>query len=270
MTFVAHLRALWARRETVRYLAGSQLRSGHRDKVLGHLWNLLDPILFMLVYYIVFGILFGQSDRARPADFMMYVFIGVLSWRFFSTAVGQATGCIRANRALLNELYFPKSVFPVSITLARLYDFAWGCVVVIFFASFMTDGLGLPLAWLPLIAFVQLLFTLGAAFLVAYLGAYFADTANLVDAGLRLWFYCSPVLYYVRGERSLIDEGTTTHFLYMLNPMACLFEAYRDAVLYARMPNLGYLAYAAGVSLVLLLLGFLLFTSADAKYAKHV
>ena len=120
------LRQLYARRETVRFLVGANLKAGHRDKVLGHLWNLLDPAMFMLVYFFVFGVLFKMSERGKPGAFMIYIFVGVLSWRFLAGAVAEATNCVRGNRGLIHEINFPKAIFPISIGLSRMYDFLWG------------------------------------------------------------------------------------------------------------------------------------------------
>ena len=97
------LAKLYARRETVWYLVGSNLKAGQRDKVLGHLWNLLDPALFMLVYFFVFGVLFGAMGGGRSGEFMLYILIGVLSWRFLASAVGEAANCIRGNRGLIHR-----------------------------------------------------------------------------------------------------------------------------------------------------------------------
>ena len=124
------LAQLYARRETVWYLVGANLKAGQRDKVLGHLWNLLDPALFMLVYFFVFGVLLSATSRGRSGEFMLYILIGVLSWRFLSGTVGQASDCVRGNRGLIHEISFPKAIFPLSIGLSRMYDFVWGLVVM--------------------------------------------------------------------------------------------------------------------------------------------
>ena len=260
---------LWSRRETVWSLVTTQLKSGHRDKVFGHLWSLLDPILFMLVYYFVFGVLFGQTERGRAGDFMLYIFVGVLAWRFFDAAVAQSTSCVRANRGLIHEISFPKSVFPVSICLSRLYDFLWGLVVVVAALWITGNAPSLYALWtLPLIA-VQLLFTIGLAFVVAFLGAFFVDTVNIVSVGLRLWFFMTPIFYYVRGDNAVIKDETLLTY-YMLNPLACFCECYRDVLIAATSPEPRYFLYGIAVSLVTAVCGFALFSAGEGKFAKYV
>lgn len=265
-------RRLYARRETVRFLVHSNLKADHRDKFLGRVWSLLDPLLFMLVYLVVFGFLFGQARRgpAGTTEFIIYLLCGVMSWRFFEGAVSQAAGCIRTHRGLIHEISFPKAVFPVSVCLSRLSDFLWGLLVLFGFVLVVSPHYFTPqIAWFPLIVLLQVMFTLGLAFVTAYLGAFFADTANIVSVTMRFWFYCSPLFYHVKkSERGLIPDRYVP--LYMLNPIASFFESYRDCLLRGRMPDPQYLAYLAGVSIVALVAGFWLFSRGEGHFAKYV
>jgi len=270
------LRELLARRETVWFLTISGLRAGHRDKILGNLWNLLDPLLFMLVYYFVFGVLFGMTGGARPARFMLYILTGVLMYRFIDSAITQSSTCIRANRGLIHEISFPKAVFPLSVVFARLYDFLWGLVVLAAFLLLAGIWPTIHFLWLPLVVALLVLLVLGLSLIVAYLGAFFADTTNVVTVVLRLLFYLSPVFYYVR-ERPGISRNhvflagyPTGRFCYFLNPFACLMESLRDAILWGTTPELGLTAYAAAVALVMCVAGFWIFCRGEGKFAKYV
>jgi ABC-type polysaccharide/polyol phosphate export permease len=277
-SLLARARQLWSRRETVRYLTTSALKAGHRNKVLGHLWNLLDPLMFMLVYFFVFGVLFGLAGtgRGRTIEFMLYILVGILTWRFIQSTIGQSANCIRSNRGLIHEINFPKTVIPVSVTLARLYDFAWGLIVI---ATFLLIGGVWPTVhylWVPLLILLALAFTLGVTFIVAYLGAFYADTSNVVDVAMRLLFYCSPIFYYVRqrgdipSEKVFLRNHEWLHYIYMSNPIACFFECFRDALLWGLMPEPRLMFYVAGVSVVTLCVGFAVFCHGEGKFAKYV
>ena len=266
----ARFRAVHARWETIRFLTESNLKAGHRDKVLGNLWSLLDPLLFAAVYFVVFGILFAQA-RGQSTSFLIYLVIGVFAWRFMDGAVMQAASCIRGRRGLIHEISFPKAIFPISICLSRLYDFMWGQIAL--FAILLIAGVGLSLhmIWVPVVIFLQLLFVMGLAFIVAYLGAFFADTVNVVSVAMRLWFYSSPLFYYVTSEHGgtgIIPERVM--FYFMLNPIACFFEIYRDCLLYHETPDLFHLAYVAVVSVTALLVGFAVFVRGEGSFAKYV
>lgn len=270
-------RSLFARRETIRFLVSSNLQAGHRDKVLGHLWSLLDPLFFAAVYFVVFGLLFGQTRRGHGGDFLIYLVIGVFAWRFMDGSVMQSSSCIRGRRGLIHEINFPKAVFPVSICLSRLYDFLWGQVALFIILLLTGTTLSLHAFWLPLVILLQLMFITGLAFIVAYLGAFFADTVNVVTVGMRLWFYTSPLFYYVKDivgpdghvvQKGLIPERWQAAF--MLNPIACFFEIYRDCLQHASAPDFVHLGYVAAVSIVVLVVGFAVFLRGEGSFAKYV
>jgi len=266
-TITRSIAELVSRWETVRFLVAGNLKAGHREKVLGHVWNLLDPLLFVGVYYVVFGLLFGQAERGR-GTFIVYLAIGVLAWRFFDATVSQATLCIKANRGLIHEIAFPKAVFPVAVSLSRLYDFLWGVVVLLAIVQCTGFALTAHVLWLPPLLALHLLFAMGIAFFAACLGAFFADTANVAGVLLRLWMYASPTFYYARGEHALIPERFQG--IYMMNPMACVLEGYRDALLWGRMPDPAMLLYMLVASLAVLLAGFAVFTFGEGRFAKYI
>ena len=275
-SLLERFRQVWARRATIRYLTSSSLKAGHRDKVLGHLWCLLDPLMFMLVYYFVFGILFNLAGGGRSIQFMLYILIGIMTFQFISAVINQAASCIRANRGLIHEINFPKAVFPISVTLSRLYDFLWGMVVIFAFLLLAGTWPTIQFLWLPLLIALMVLFAMGAAFIVAYLGAYFADTTNVVGVAMRLLFYCSPIFYYIRPKPGIPDNQVflykheLAHTLYMLNPIAGFFECFRDALLWGDVPDMKLLLYITAVSIVVALIGFAIFTKGEGAFAKYV
>jgi lipopolysaccharide transport system permease protein len=277
-SFLDNLNRLVARRETIRYLTTSNLKSGHRDKVLGHLWYLLDPLAFMLVYYLVFGVLFNLAGGGRDADFMLYILSGILIWRFFSGTVSQGANCIRGNRGLIHEINFPKAVFPVSVTLARAYDLVWGLAVYVVATMVAGEQPTLTVLWVPPLLLLLLMFVMGMTFITAFLGVYFADTTNVLDVALRLGFYCSPIFYYVRPKESLPadvvflspQKNEQIWNLYMSNPVACFFECFRDAILWHETPDMELFGYAATVSVVVWIVGFILFSRSEGAFAKYI
>jgi len=264
------VRRLLQRRETLWFLVLSNLRAGHRDKLLGNLWNLLDPLLFMGVYYLVFGIGFRQA-QGSPRDFVVYLAIGVTAWRFFGESASESANCIRSRRGLIHEIDFPKALLPISICLSRLYDFCWALLIAVGLALWLGVELTPSVVWLVPIVLLQALFTTGFSLVVAHLGAFYADMTNVVGVGMRVWFFSSPIFYFARdgaGRPGIIPEEYLPY--YMLNPLARFMDAYRDVVLWARAPDAYSLLYLAAVSVALFVLGFLLFARADRSFAKYV
>jgi ABC-type polysaccharide/polyol phosphate export permease len=264
-------RRIRERRETLRFLISANLRAGHRDKLLGNLWNLLDPLLFLGVYFLVFGIGLRQA-QGDPLGFVVYLSIGVLAFRFFEGCVSQASVCVRSNTGLLHSVYFPKAMLPIAVCFSRLYDFLWGLSILL---TVMWLGLGfsfsIQILWLPLIVLLQFLLCLGFAFVVAYLGSIFADTQNIVAIGTRLLFFLSPIFYFARSRgdhEGIIPEQYL--FFYDLNPVARLLDAYRDAMLWGTAPTTETFLYLGGMVFVALVLGFWLFSRAEGRFAKYL
>ena len=271
--FLTRLRQIYQRRETIRLLTVSDLKAGHRDKVLGGLWSLLDPLLFMLVFFLVFGVLFKSiRGTTRPIDYMLYILIGIVLYRFIDSTVSRASTIIRVNRGLIHEINFPKAVFPISLTLSHLYDLLLGLGLLV---PFLIVGGVLPTVhylWVPVLLLLTVMLTMGVAFLVSCLGAFFADTSNIVSIAMRLLYYCSPVFYFVRdrGDNHAAITNEVVRFWYFLNPITCLMESWRDVVLRGTSPQLNLMVCSAAFALALWIVGFWIFSGRARQFAKYV
>ena len=267
---IRSLQRLLRSRETIQLLTVTQLKAGNRDKLFGYLWSLLDPLLMLAVYYLVFGIGFRQAGDA-PFEFVLYLFMGIVAWRFFGDSVAQATGCLRSHRALILASDFPKAVIPISICSARAYDLLWAMFVVGGIAWWAGTPPTNALLWLPVIFAIQVTLTLGIALLVAHLGLFFADTANIISAFLRLWVLASPIFYFARSEHGRVGIIPAELIdYYMLNPIAGLLGAYRSVLIWSEPPDFGELIYVAAIAAVTLIAGFVLFARGEGSYAKYV
>lgn len=273
VSLLGMLQALYARRETIRFLTVSSLKAGHRDKILGHLWSILDPLMFMLVYYFIFGALLRTVlGSVRPIDYMLYMLMGILVFHFIETTVGMSSTTIRANRGIIHEINFPKAIFPISLALTRLYDLVLGLVVLAI--MLVLNGI-LPTihyAWIPLLLAVTLLFATGAALIVSYLGAFFADTSNVTGIALRLLFYLCPILYFARarGGHGVEIHNVALRFWFFANPVTDLIECWRDAMIWGMAPDWRLLSYVIAFSLGLTIAGLAVFRAGEGNFAKYI
>lgn len=267
---VAQLRGVASRLETIRLLTRSQLAAGHRDKLLGHVWSLLDPLASLAVYYLVFGIGFRQA-AGSPRTFVLHLFLGLVVWRFFAESINQATTCLRGQRGLILAAAFPKAVIPIAICSARLYDLLWALVVGMGAALALGQRIGTSVLWLPALLVATFGLTLGLCFVVARLGLLYADTVNVVGAGLRLWVLLSPIFYFAReehGRPGIVPPGLLDY--YMLNPIAGLLGAYRDALIWGESPRGDDLVWVGCCAVLALTTGFVFFARGEGRYAKLV
>lgn len=266
MSMIAPLHETWRRRAIIGHLVQKALTSSYRTKSLGFLWALLDPLLFMGVYYLVFG----QIMAHRPLPFMLHIFVGVISFRFLSTSASQASGCLRQQSGLIRDISFPRAILPISVVLSRLVDFAAAWVVVV--PLCLVFGVMPTWHWVfvPFIMLIQVALVMGLSFLTAYVGVFFADIENVLRVGLRLWFYLSPVLYDLERVRKSTEKIPELYTLYTANPMCALLESYRACALNEKAIPVGHLACTAGLAVALLLVGFAIFVRSEGQLAKYV
>lgn len=257
---------IWHKRSVVGYFVTAQLSSSYRTKSLGFLWALLDPLLFMGVYYVVFGYLLAH----RPPEFMLHIFIGVIAFRFLSSAAAQSSAILRSSAGLVREIQFPKSALPIAVVISRLFDFTAGWIVAIPIAVLF--GCPPSIYWLaiPFVMVIQVVFVAGFSLLTAYIGVFFADIQNILDVLLRLLFYLSPVLYPL----SLVQQKTAgrpaLYTLYMSNPMTALIQSYINPAIEGRLPPLLPLVYALVCGLGTFALGVYIFSRVEGQIGKYV
>ena len=254
----AALTELWRARELAGNLLRRDLKVRHRGTVLGMVWSLATPLLIVGLYSFVFTFIFRQApveDVARADGqvpmFAVYFFAGLTIWNFFSGAVAASTGSITGAGYLLNKVYFPRAILPLSTVLSSLVTFAFEFAVLLI-AVLVTLGLPSPhILWAPVILGVAALLTFGFALVLSAVTVFLRDTAHFVGVFLQLWFWGTPVIYslqFVKGHPGLVD-------LLKLNPLTGLVVSFRNIVVLDQAPAFRLLAYDAAFAVVLLALG---------------
>jgi len=163
------------------------LKVRYKNSVLGILWSLLNPLLMMTVFTVVFTVMMPSNIP----DFPVFVLCGLLPWNFFSASMTAATGSIVENAPLVKKVYFPREVLPLSVVLSNLVNFLIALIVL--FAMIMVFRVRLT-AWvllLPLIILIQVMFTAGMAFFLSTLNVFYRDTKIIVEVLMMAWFFDS-------------------------------------------------------------------------------
>jgi lipopolysaccharide transport system permease protein/teichoic acid transport system permease protein len=272
---VEGFRDVLSRRRLIRYLVQADLKKKGSDTFLGNVWWILDPLLQMMVYVILVSVIF---NRGGP-DYALFVFSAILPWKWFTSSVNDAISSVTSQERLIKQLQFPKIVLPVSGTFAGVISFSFGLVpLAAILVLLFPHRISPYLVFLPAIAGVQLVFTLGLALLVATANVFVRDVTNIARHVLRLWFYLSPGLYSLSlvTESNLGKEFPALVSILRLNPFAVLFEAYR-AVIYGTadggpptMPNLAALGLLLLFSAGLVVIGTAVFKRLEPTFAKVV
>jgi ABC-type polysaccharide/polyol phosphate export permease len=255
----------WSRRRLIRYLVAADLKKHGADTVLGNLWWVVDPLLQMVVYVILVTIIFRRSQP----DFPLFVFAALLPWKWFVSSVTDAIGSVTGQDRLIRQVQFPKIVLPIAAVFAGIVNFAFGLVPLLaLLLLFYHDRASVFIVLLPVMAAVQLVFTMAFALVLAAVNVFFRDVTNVARHALRLWFYLTPVLYSAQQAQDVAKNHRFIGELMTLNPFYVLMGAYRDVVYDSRLPPWSQLAVLLAVSIVLLALATYVFKRLEPSFAK--
>ncbi len=222
-----YIQEILRRKDLLFYLVKSGLKAEHRNSYLGYFWWLLDPLLNVLVFYFLVVIIL---DRGGP-NFGLFLVVGLVVWRWVSTSMNSASKSILRYSSIINQVYLPKSLFPISFTLTQLFNFGFGLIVI---AGFLIAYGVFPdwhVIYLPALILIQLTFHLMLGLVLGYATIFIRDIDNLLSYVTRLFFYASPIIW--EGGR-LPPEYS---FFVDINPIAILVTSYRDILMYHRAPD---------------------------------
>jgi len=247
-------------RDLVRELVVRDLKLRYKRSYLGLAWTLVNPLSQLLVFDFVFRVLF----RVETPNYTAFLFIGIVSWNWFSGSLLQATNAILENRDLVRQPGFPAAMLPNVAVAAQLIHYLFTLPIV--FGLLVVSGVPITATawWLPVIIVVQYLLTLALGFFVASLHVTFRDTQYLLGIFLMLGFFMTPILY----EASIVPEPYLP--IYEINLMARLVEAYRAVLLGGQSPDFASLGIVTGVSLLLLAGCYRLFQRAGTSFAEEI
>jgi teichoic acid transport system permease protein len=259
-----YTRRLWHRRWFVAAYATSQNAVGYERSFLGQAWQLLTPLLNILVYYLIFGLLL-HTNRGIP-NFIAYLTVGVFVFSFCTSSLVTGARAITGNLGLVRALQFPRAVLPVSTTLVAFLQLLYSLLVMI--PMLLLTGEPLALRWLELIPAIglQALFCLGLAFILARISAHVPDMTQVLPFLTRVWTYFSGVMFSVqvvtKGHPAWVSTVMT------LNPGYAYLSLARHALLVANPATLTNWLTAAGWSLGTLAVGYLYFWRGEEEYGN--
>jgi teichoic acid transport system permease protein len=270
----AYLRWMWQRREFTYHLASSAFRSQHMDTLLGNLWQLINPVLLIGVYYLVFGVLLGSlgGDALpwRPANYIGFLSVGVFVYSYLQRCVTAGASSIVGNLGLIRSLQFPRAVLPVSTVTKEVLGF--GSSLVVMLLVMLASGEGFSWQWLafPAVFVLMTAFAVGGAFTTARMTESVRDMRNLLPFVFRLGFYVSGILYDITRFTSDRPSLAALEELFLLNPFYVYIALTREVMMssygYAR-PGLLWTA-ATLWAVVALVLGMRYFLGAEKRYGR--
>lgn len=260
---VAQAAELIRYRSLVFNLVSKDLKVRYKNSVLGFMWSLLNPLLMMLVFTFVFTQLIGVVGTIE--NFPVFVLIGLLSWNWTATSVAAGTKAITDNAPLINKVYFPRMLLPVSVVLSHMIHYILALPVLFVFMGIYGISFSPWLVYLPVIIMVQTIFLIALVLILSAMHVYFRDTIVLVEVGLTAWFFMTPIFY--RVEDVVPD---LVQWMYWLNPMASIIAELHTVLYYGSVPDPLFMARTLVTALVLLVIGYALFSRVSKHIGEHL
>ncbi|HXQ21353.1 MAG TPA: hypothetical protein VN812_06745 [Candidatus Acidoferrales bacterium] len=252
----ARRRRRWV--QIVLYKAFAELRFDAERYYIGYLWWVVEPIIEMAVYYVVFAELLHRFTE----DFVAFLLCGLVAWRWFSATLLKGSTAIVTNQALAAQVFVPKVLFPLITIVVNTVRFTIVLVLLMVFLNLR----GMSITWwymvIPPLMVVQLLFVAAATILAAAVVPFLPSLEVVLDTGLKIGVFLSGVFF---------DVGTldaSWRWWLSLNPMVPLLEAWRNVLMYHRAPQWGVLAIIAAASVPGILAGRAIIRRYEYVYPK--
>lgn len=244
------------------YSAKTTLKSEVANSYLNWLWWILEPLCFMVIYALVFTFFFkGNIKHLSP-----FIFIGITFWDFFSRMLKNSVKLVRSNKTIVSKVYIPKYALVLEKLAVNMFKTSISFAIIIALMIVTKVPFTFHVLWSVLLIASLLIFVFGLSTIFMHFGVYVDDLSNITEIFLRLMFYMTGVFYNL-GDKAIGNLGfVLVHF----NPMAFYINAFRDSLLYGKMPELLWLLGWTAVGVLLSVVGITLVQKNENNYVKVI
>lgn len=253
---------LWRYRELIYFLTWRDIKVRYKQAVLGVAWAVLQPLLTMVIFTVIFGNLLGTPSAGIP--YPLFSLTALLPWQLFASALQRSSVSLVGNANLLKKIYFPRLAIPLASIFAALVDFMISFVVLVGVMIYYQYWPSWNALWLPLLMLLALLTALAVGLWLSALNVQYRDIQQIVPFLVQVWMYASPIVYPIET----IPAGIW-RWLYGLNPMVGVIQGFRWALIGGTPPDLT-LAISVAMVLILLVSGLYYFRRMEKTFADIV
>jgi lipopolysaccharide transport system permease protein len=248
-------------RELLWQMIVRDIRLRYKQTVMGFGWAVFMPLLNTAVFSVIF-------TRVAPINvgvpYPLFAYCGLMVWNFFASALRFSVVSLTSNPNLVSKVFFPREIFPFSVIIVCLLDFAVASLVLVALMIYYRVPPTAQIVWLPLVVATHVAFTAGVALLLSMGNLFYRDVKYLFELVVTIWMFATSVLYpagTIGGKLGLIVQ---------YNPMTPIIDGYRGALIGSPMPDPASMAYAALLSLVLLAGSWVLFHRSEFEFAENL
>jgi len=256
------LKELWNYRELLFFLAWRDIKLRYKQTALGAAWAILQPLLTMIVFSVIFGELAKLPSDGIP--YPIFTYTALLPWQLFAFALANSSNSLINSQNLISKVYFPRLIIPLASTLAGVLDFAIAFLVLLGMMAYYHIVPTLAILYLPLFLLLALLSALAVGSWLSALSVEYRDVRYIVPFLTQLWMYATPIAY----ASSLIPEEW--RLLYGLNPMTGVVDGFRWALLGMEIQNGLMIVVSAIVVLAMFISGLYYFRQMENNFADVI
>lgn len=250
------LRDLWEYRDLLYFLVWRDLKARYRQTALGPVWIVLQPLMSMALYTIIFGAIAKLPSEGQP--YAVFAYVALLPWTFFSNAVSIGTDSLRSSIGLISKVYFPRLAAPLASLLSSLVDLGISFVILIGLLIYYGIRPTWGIVFIPIFLLLAAVIGLGFGLWFSGIIVRFRDVGQLIGYVVRAWMYVTPVVY------SLDSIPQQWHYLYRFNPMTQVIDGFRWALLgTGQSPDWPLMAFSGLIGLLVLVGGLYTFRRAE-------
>lgn len=252
--------ALLAYGELLANFVARDLKTKYRGSVLGIFWSLLNPLLLMLIYTVVFSVIVRVNIKPYP----VFLLAGLVPWNAFAQTLTSATISVPQSANIVRKVHFPLEILPLSAVVTASVQLLISLVLLAGLAVIFGVGIGPSIVFLPLLVILQLLFSFGLGSLLAAIQVFFRDVEYFLSVLLTVWFFGTPIVYSL----DLVPPRYRPFF--EANPMAWLVSSYQDIWFYKRAPGWAPVAGFLVVAVAMAVIGLAVYRRLSRRFAEEV
>jgi len=256
------IRELWQYRELMYFFTWRDLKVRYKQTAIGAAWAIFQPFITMVVFTIFFGNFAKMPSDGIP--YPIFVYVGLLIWQFFSSALSDTSACLITNQAIITKVYFPRLILPISAVLTKLVDFFVASIILVImmiYYHFTPNLIGLLI--LPLLLFISFLAAVGGGLFLASINVKYRDVRYALPFFIQILMFLTPVIYpaSIAGKYS---------WMLAINPMTGVIKAARAAIFDNAPINWVLLLISFVATAILFIIGIIYFKKTERYFADII
>ncbi len=258
-----NLRELYKYRELLYMIAWREIKIKYKQSIMGFLWAILMPVIIVSAGILVKYAFSVLSGNAFTFSQVATVSVKAVPWAFFIAAIRFSSNSLIGNANLVTKIYFPKEIFPIASISSQLLDFAVASVLLTIVLVVARIGWSIHLLWVPVLLVMLVVMVVGFGTFLAAASLFFRDVKYIVEVILTFAIFFTPVFY----EVEMFGKYGP---LLMFNPVAPILEGLNDVVVEHAAPPYLWIAYSAGISILVFFGSYVFFKKAEPVFAESI